>query len=297
MRQTAFGKQDAARRGFTLIEMMIVLLVIFMLMGLLIGGIHLVHGSVRATADRATVQSLKNGATQFKQIFNFYPPLVNDMATPAPVNPTTNKPVVYSDGADVVFLRTNPGAATADMRFSVYSPAYYLLGALEAPVDGVAGPGMRAVKRDGSFETAGKIFQPFYDVSRKSNAVYRFNNDVVRPMLRDRNEVAFRLYHWLPGQPTGPNAGQVLTPADLNVPAIVGDPTTDERLRTVTWAIVAAGPDGVFGNEEQIFAVAPNHPQAMDPLLVRQKLGLPANATFSDVWNKASKDNIVELLP
>jgi hypothetical protein len=294
------------RRGFTLMEMMLVLLIVFMLMGLLLGGIHLVHGSVLRTADRATVQSLKNGAVQFKQLFNVYPPLVKDMGNESAAQPfsfdgqppvTTTapfRPRVYSEGADSLFLRTSPPAAQADMRFSIYSLPYYVLGVLDETVDGVAGPGMRSVRRDGSFEVAGKIIQPFYDVSRKANAVYHINGDAVRIVLRDRNEVAFRLYHWQHNDP-------VTTLADLNVPIIVGDPATDERLRSATWAIVAAGPNGVFGNEDQLLAQYPLHPQQMTIGAMQLKVGVSGDISQQVIQDKvrqqALSDNIVELLP
>src|SRR5262249_38144378 len=140
--------------------------------------------------------------------------------------------------------------------------------------------------------------QPFYDVSRKANAVYRWQGDPKRPMLRDRNEVAFRLYHWLQGQASGPNAGQVVALADLNVPDIIGDPPTDELLRSATWAILGAGTQGVLGNAEQLPV---GTPQNTIIGLMQQKVGVGAESTQQAIQDKirqaAMADNIVELLP
>ncbi|MBL8876484.1 MAG: prepilin-type N-terminal cleavage/methylation domain-containing protein [Phycisphaerae bacterium] len=78
-----------------------------------------------------------------------------------------------------------PGSAGAtatgpDYRFSEYSLAYYLVGALPRGLDGVEGPGMFRPRADGSFEigsssasgrvndVAGKSYQPFVDPTRRS---------------------------------------------------------------------------------------------------------------------------------
>lgn len=293
--RTHVGPRGEGRqpRAFTIFEMLLVLIVIFIMVGLLMVSVHHFTKSSKSTADRAEVNSLQQAAAQFKQQFKFNVPIVKDMGDPpafAGTQPPVSggKPRVYSlsDPNDLAALRTPTAPAAPDMRFSIYSIAYYLLGALDAPVDGVAGPGFRGVRRDGSFETAGAVFKPFFDVGRRANAVYQIDAPNGRIVLRDRNEVAYRLYHW-------EHNATVATLADLNVPVIVGDPAVDERLKTATYAIVAAGPDGLFGNEEQL---PTNHPQYVKDTDVRARLGLPSTAAFNVVWDKASKDNIVEVL-
>src|SRR5204863_1758069 len=165
----------------------------------------------------------------------------------------------------VKFMRTQPIASQPDLRFSVYSLPYYMLGVLDMkrdtadpnsmPVDGFAGPGFRTVKGDGTFNTGGRVFQPFFDVSRGSASVYAVDGTLGKVELRDRNGVAFRYYRWERGRAQasqqGP-AGTVVDLADLNVPMFLGDPAQNEQLKKARWAIVGAGPNGLFGNEEQL---------------------------------------------
>jgi len=301
MRQAAHGKRHTANgRGFTLMEMMVVLLVIFMLMGLLLGGIHLATGSTRKVADRATAQSLKQAATQFQQQFSFPMPLIKD--TQPLTASASRQPNVYNPGvaADLTFLRTSPAPAVADLLFSICSIPYYLLGVADFPrdpgnangqvVDGFKGVGFKAVRRDGSFETAGATYSPFFDVSRNAKAVFTldFTNGVV--VLRDRSEVAFRYYRW-------EHNDTVATLADLNVPLILGDPQADDRLKSATAAILGAGPNGVFGNEDQLPLT---HPQYLTISQMQTKVGVSGDISQLAIQDKvrqaALADNIVEPL-
>jgi type II secretory pathway pseudopilin PulG len=291
-------------RGFTLMEMMIVLLVIFMLMGLLIGGIHLATGSTRKVADRVTAQSLKNAAVQFQQQFSFPMPLIKD-AQPLTAS-ASRQPNVYNLAVanDLTILRTSPPPDQLDPRFSICSIPYYLMGVADFPrdpgnangqvIDGFKGAGFKSVRRDGSFETAGATHSPFFDVSRNAKAVFTidFANGVV--VLRDRNDVAFRYYRW-------EHNDTVAAIADLNVPLIIGDAKTDERLKSATAAILGAGPNGVFGNEDQILAVyGANHPQALTIDQMQTKVGVSGNAQDPAIQTKirqaAIADNIMEPL-
>lgn len=303
------GRRGTAR-GFTIMEMMLVLLVIFVLMGLLLGGIRHMSKFARVTADRASVASLKQAVTKFEQEMGFPPPFVWDMPVAAagvvqgPLPATAPyKPVVFDAGQpqQVSFLRTQPPAAAPDLRFSVYSLSYYVVGVLDQPrdgtangpaIDGLAGPGFRTVRPDGSFNVAGRVFQPFFDVSRNANAVYATDAAQGRIELRDRNGIAFRYYRWEAGDPSSNPPGAILTPANLNVPMFLGDPSTNEQLKKARWAIVGAGPNGLFGNEEQLPS---GHPQYLTSIEVRARLGLPGSASFQQVWEKASADNVMEI--
>lgn len=302
------------RRGFTLMEMMLVLLVIFALIGLLVGGIKMARGTAKSTADRADANSLKQAVSQFDQQMGFKPPLVADFGKPPgggiPLLSGAGglQPLVYSvsNPQDLTFLRTSPPAAVADMRFSVYTLPYYVIGAIDTPrtganppvpIDGMNGPGFRTVRRDGTFETAGKVFAPFFDVGKRPTAIYAMDQANGRVVLRDRNGIAYRYYHWEQGNS---GTGKITGINDLNVPIILGNPQDNPELRAGTYAILGAGPDGVFGNEDQIAIICPNHPQAMKPDQMAQKLGMSGNTSdpvfMAKVRAKAMSDNIVEVL-
>ncbi len=303
------------RPGFSLVEILFVILMIFLLMGLLLGAVHFVTKQARGAADAATVNSLKQAVSKFNQEFSFPPPLVKDGYVPAftpagPLNPAgppatlTQVPVVYSAGVlgEQRFLRfadptsTNgppPAFGAADLRFSLYSLSYYVLGVLDS--DGLPGPGFRTPKRNGSFEKAGRTFSPFFDFKGNAQAVVESTPGTGRFELRDSHGVAFRYYRWTPGReyPSGSGNYEVRTVADLNVPWMVGDPNTNPELKNANYAIVAAGPNGLFGDEIALKAAAPTHPQAMIQSDFELKLGVPSNLAMTDLITKAMSDNIV----
>lgn len=202
-----------------------------------------------------------------------------------------------------------------DPRYSENTLAYYLVGALDdpvypdqagteaekTPIDGVRGPGFLEPNRDGSFKVPSALYSGDSDarrrVPRQFGAFFtpgtsvRMYVDVSgsgpngTPVeLRDRNNVAYRYYRWLrdDGQPArqGGETDEAYFRRWLNVPIIVGDPSVDVRLREAEFAIVAAGPDGVFGDEPIEF--------------LRAKLGMGGAAELR-VRLKAAEDNIVEV--
>jgi hypothetical protein len=203
------------------------------------------------------------------------------------------------------------------MRFSLYSLPYYLVGACEVPrytspptgvqqttVDGVPGPGMLTPMRDGQFERSGRRFEPFFDVSRNTRAVVTTVSTEGRVELRDSNGVAFRYYRWEHGKDTanangtsGP-VGSIVGLEDLNVPRILGDPTENPALKDAKYAILAAGPNGLYGNEHQIAQAYPDHPQALTLDQMAAKLGMatPTNATeLGRLLERAMEDNVMEV--
>jgi prepilin-type N-terminal cleavage/methylation domain-containing protein len=308
------------RAGFTLIELLVVLAVIFLLISLLIGGFRFSRRFAKRSADRVAVSSLVEGISFFEQQMGTGVPLVKDFGGPPPVQ--SGLPIVASNGQnrpniyqitsapDLQFLRTSPPADQPDWRFSIYSFAYYIVGGCEvprlqappngqvvAPMDGVAGPGMFAMKRDGTFERTGKRFDPFFDTSRNAKALVAVDPTNGRFELRDSGGVAYRFYRWEHGDPS---TGQVQNIDDLNIPRILGLPSENAALKGAKWAIVAAGPDGVFGNEDQIYAVASWHPQAMKIEDMAAKLGMstppgPTGPEADKLRAKAMEDNIVEV--
>ncbi len=265
----------AHRRGFTLFELLVAIGIIFLLMGLLIAAVRAGRKSGAESVDRATVTGLKNAVSQFNQTFKFIPPLVRDNETSRPGTPGTggplNKPADQAGSRPVVFTISDPAQlrfmcgydssgvkiawGQADYRFSEYSLPYYVMGLLPLKVDGLDGPGMRGVKRDGSFESAGATYQPFFDVSKVAKSVYTEDEKEGRIELRDKYGNSYRYYRWVHGRfdTNGKYSERVTTADEMNIPWIFwnsNDPTdVPGEAKDATYAIVSAGPNGLFGDE------------------------------------------------
>lgn len=263
----------------------------------------------------------------------------NDDYRPTPIDPTESKidgpvfermggqgtfqsVVIWNDGIDFNFFRRRRGAgvdaidlstagewdndgAWDDRRYSKYSLAYYLTGALDRNVDGIRGPGFARPIVDGSFLGVGypvgssrDRFEPMIDVDRRGA---RLLADYIEPgeftehnlgldpdAVPDRAAIytqyepyqlgalvsvvdafgtAFRYYRWEPGRFV---RGQLVVEStlDLNLPPVLIDPVVlaalmndvnnaqdfdltggDMKLRNAKYAVVSAGPDGLFGTE------------------------------------------------
>lgn len=236
-----------AGRGFTLLELLVTILVVFSLMGLLVVGIRAASRTARKLGDESNVANLKLGVEAFRQQFGILPPLVNDDQS---VSTQSLRVFSTTNDSDLVFLRGEGGGQRGPAwRFSTKSLGYYLLGVLGAGVDGVDGPGMLGVQRDGSFELpvagrSGRRFEPLFDTARGGAGVSGDPENPFTTELRDRNGVAYRYYRWSPdASVTGDDIAD-----ELNVPELVGDPTADAEVRGASYAIVAAGSDRVFGD-------------------------------------------------
>lgn len=252
-------RMTAARSGFTIVELGVSILVIAILIGLLLVGLNRMSRTAQSGAERANVIALRIAVEQFKNDFGFAPPLVKDgiiYPPPAPpADPYATSPLMSSGGrnfvdvyrsdiaSDVEFLQGDSG--NPDMRFSVYSLPYYLIGVLDADYDGKDGLGFREPERDGTFRKAGgRLFDPLFDAAGDSDRLVEVDRDEGRFELRDRNGVAYRYYRWLP----------VEREADMSVtelrrvPRLLGDPADNIALRDAEYAIVASGPNRVFGD-------------------------------------------------
>jgi hypothetical protein len=309
-------------------ELLVSILIIFALMGLLIAGVHHAMKRARGVSDLAAVSGLKQGADEFFRQFNVYIPLVKDapggtFPTPGPLRTVNNVriPSVYSFTPDrpgnanpdmAILLTATPvftqpaGSGQTDVRFSVYSLSYYLIGTLgkaeavnptnDPPIDGVDGAGFCAVRRDGTFEKAGRKFQPFYDPRRV--AIFEQSPPGEgRIQLRDSRDIAFRYYRWATNAlRTNPPPPATLTLADLNIPVLVGDPAANPKLLKAAYAIVAAGANGVFGDEDLL---PMTHPQYRDFAGLETAVGLSGNpgdaAYVEKVRRAAAADNVVEV--
>ena len=176
------------RRGFTLMELLVVIVITLVLLTLVLSGLNRATKAGRRAATQESVSSLAKAVDQFKQEFGFLPPLIHDgmpisagesdfrpfdylSGSSLPDGPTflvDDGPyeyqtlTVWNEGVDAEFFRgrNNGGPFDAgwseerawnDRRYSKYALAYYLTGVLDKAVDGVRGPGMTRPIVDGSF--------------------------------------------------------------------------------------------------------------------------------------------------
>ncbi len=249
-----------------------------------------------ATPEMARVE-LTGNAGNYNRI------AVYDISAPTPVGDDYKAVLIKRLGSGTA-APSGWGALTEyyDTRWSNNSLAYYLVGALEEKlnspnadlvIDGKTGHGMFAANRDGSFKIPSelaldplakmalpRIYDPYFVPNSSSTKIWvdpsGLPGAAQNVQIRDRNQVPFRYYHWLhdEGFRTDPVINNY-----LRVPLVVGDPTTDTRLRSATFAVVGAGPDGVFGDEP------------IDAL--RIALGM-ADASELIARKKAMEDNVVE---
>ena len=281
------GAQTRAyiRPGFTIVELGVAILVIAILIGLLLVGLNQLSRSAQSGAERANVVAMRMAVEAFRNDFGFAPPLVKDglvypggtVGTPAPLGAGFVNVYRSDVPEDVLFLQGE--GPDPDLRFSVYSLPYYLVGVLDASVDGKDGPGMRDPARDGSFRrVGGRLSDPYFDVAGRSEALVEVDKAEGRYELRDRSGVAYRYYRWLPVEQT---PGMTVT--DLRrVPSLLGDPAQNIALRDAEWAIVAAGPNRVFGDS------ATETEQA-----VRGQLGM--GLSLGQLFENARGDNVMEV--
>jgi len=204
---------------------------------------------------------------------------------------------VYLAGASDIALA--PGASDAQAK--------------TVPIDGVRGPGFYKARNDGTFEIpadvrkggaattsrgGGSKFVSLIDSTKSYLQVYQDPSNPEIIELRDKKGTPVRFYRWVNGAayPQGTRTVyEVRTLDDLRLPPLVGrkassfpgtppekDIEKSPELRDAKWAIVAAGPDGAFGDE---------------PLaLLGQRLGITVNASEERrVRIDAEKDNVVEV--
>ncbi len=283
------------RRGFTIIELLVVIGGLAILIGIILVGARAARRSAQSSADRLAVTALKQGVTKFKQDFGFLPPLVKEPDRtggqgPLQLENNVTTPDVFDteDVKDLKWLRGEQWPdASIDPRASNASLTFYLIGMLGKIgtddntnlIDGKDGPGFREPNRDGTFKKAGRIFEPLFDVSRNTNSLITIDANKGRFELRDSKGVPYRYYRWLKDE-AAQKPNQTLKDY-LNVPEVVGDPDTEIDLRSAEYAIVASGPNGVFGDE---------------PIAVlKEKLSLPSDSTDAQFRREAQSDNVVEV--
>jgi prepilin-type N-terminal cleavage/methylation domain-containing protein len=203
-------------------------------------------------------------------------------------------------------------------RWSNRTLTAYLFGGLGERVNGSREAGSAPPRADGTFDLTGRRAGPLLDPGPFLRRVVgaRFSTvtgELVAEdpgVLTDRWGNAVRFYRWLPTlhvddarelvpdnvypYPAAPvntasangampndrrRAGEVRS---YNVPPGVGDPLEEPELRGAGYAVVSAGPDGLFGDE--------------DLAVLRERLGMiDASATERDVRARARQDNIREV--
>jgi type II secretory pathway pseudopilin PulG len=232
----------------------------------------------RASVERQTLVSIRNGVESFKQEFGFLPPLVDNAD---PYNVATGRPNIRSD-AYLMSAQLPIGP-----RHSAFTIPYYILGLLPAEGDGVDGPGFTEPLRDGSFTKRGREYPARLDISADPSRLKRNPGDRTKSQMMyvDRWGKAatstagwpavnpVRYYRW---KPAFDNAGKV---EQYLVPRAVGDPNVDFSLRDAEYAIVSVGPDGVTDERK--------------PLPTANKIDVRVDAT--PTATRATADDIVEV--
>ena len=201
-----------------------------------------------------------------------------------------------------------------DPRYSKFALPIILGGALGDGVDGVDGPGLRLsyTNRDGwLIGGEATIREPFYGSSRDETTATSYvsadeyaehgvgvvppaslNADPDRVAYVSVSGTAIRYYRWKASSESEVQGTATGVLAYLNIPLVLRDPRdwddpmepgprVPEQLRSSSYAIVSAGPNGVFGTE---------------PIdLLRERLGVGPGVAEEIVRFEAWEDNVVRL--
>lgn len=342
------------RRGFTLIELLVGVIVMGALMGLLIVGLTRAGRFARQAASQQTLSGLKQATTQFKSEFGFVPPLVYDGEDMGSFDPESEGAVwstgpvydladrfpeqyperdrffaanVYQLGRDETrdFLRGVDIADELDApdpRYSKFSLAFYLAGALESGADGVIGPGMSRPLPEGGWAGTGdplggsnRTYEPFLDTGKRSLRIEREYFDQAeadaladggtgtepgdmanRLALVDGNGKAYRYYRWLHGTLEG---GQVVEPRntlELNIPGVLLDPVLHEQARTDPTIDVTEGDVRLRGATWAIVSAGQNGLFGDEMLEeLKARLNVPGSMDEAMIRREAASDNVLEV--
>lgn len=254
-------------RGFTLIEVSIVVIIIALLAGVLIVGVRHAMSAARDASERQALNSLRIGVEQFRQQYGFLPPLVVDdkIDDPADQSPPPRPMLTGANPQNIAvwpadeLAKENPSNALhGGQRYSIFSLPIYLMGTADKSIDGVDGAGSTEPRRDGTFSRRGRTYEPLFDGSKPQNRlVLSTSGEQTRlfDYFSRRLSRPIRYYRWTPiyyTKTTAPTPDLVGQVNKWNVPALLGNPESDVTLRGAEFAIISAGPDGLFGDESSL---------------------------------------------
>jgi prepilin-type N-terminal cleavage/methylation domain-containing protein len=267
----------AARRGVTLIEMLVVMSIIILLLSAVLLAFGPAIRYVRAESERQTLRTIAQALENYKQVNGFLPPLVQD--GPDPNRTPGNAPIVDPPGpaapqpnikgADLVappggqggtggFLRYEASADSAGSdnvtlqastyvtRSSIYSLPIYLLGSADQTVDGVAGYGSNNVDASGRFLLGVGNNKPMLDTAKFAERLQRrtrenaVTQNVDRFVILDRWGTPIRYYRWLPTVHQANNPGSPVVwrfPDGSAVPANNTSLVRETRTPNTPWPL------------------------------------------------------------
>jgi len=201
-----------------------------------------------------------------------------------------------------------------DPRYSKFALPIFLGGLLSEDADGVSGPGMRLTYTNrGGWSLGGQsqVREPLFAMANERGVQTSYvsiderrehgdtglqpgdeDADPDRTAYVNAQGVAIRYYRWVQSDPAATQGANQGTLGFLNLPLVLRDPEDwddpDEpgpristELRSATYALVSAGPNGVFG---------------IEPIgLLRERLGTGGNVAEEVVRHEAWADNVVRL--
>ncbi len=271
------ARSSARRRGFTLIEVTVVSVVIIIIAALTLVAAGPIVKSLRSEAERQLLRSLVVATESFRQRFGALPPLVDESQTLVSVSfqsiNTTQLFAVrvpFSGTGSVTPLeadwqaRTNAFLAFVDQagrsRSSVLSPTIFLMGVLPGQFDGADGPRMTACDpATGMFNRGGPTVEPLFDSSSVKERLVPSKFNVVGeafpvPQLVDRWGNPIRYYRWLPTRHIASIVGQtnvyigwqnprdLTKPAPYDAPAPANDVLLAGEIRSLNFPVLLGKP-------------------------------------------------------
>lgn len=328
----AADNRPAARRGFTLVEVLVAIIVIGVLTGLLITGLNAAGVFARTSADQQTLNSIGTATTQFETTFGFLPPLVYDGAEMGPGSATSRGafsntgPVYTANGRRLVnvyklgdangraFLMggsLSAGAPYRDARYSKFSIPIYLMGSMPADVDGVEGPGMVTPARDGSWTgvgdaltSANRQFEPFMEGASTSARLSPNYFDPLEQAELGGGNVSDRSNRDAMVDRNGKafryyrwlHEDSVQRPSDLNIPAALINPQTLQASLGNPALDVTDGSAELRGATWALLGAGGNGVFGTEDIAtLRERLKVPSDMPEGLVRQEAMKDNLVRV--
>ncbi len=263
------ARASARRRGFTLIEVTVVSVVIIIIAALTLVAAGPIVKSVRSEAERQLLRSLVVATESFRQRFGDLPPLVEDANVVVRFTPP--------GGLEQFAVRTRSAGAGAitpldanwqglvngflafidqpdQSRSSVLSPTIFLMGVLPGQFDGADGPRMTACDpTTGMFNRGGPAVEPLFDSSSVKERLVPSNFNVIGEASRvlqlvDRWGNPIRYYRWLPTRHTADIVGQTNVyrgwdqSGAFNAPAATNSPDRAGEIRSYNVPVLLGNP-------------------------------------------------------